>query len=54
VIASIVIFKYWDDILDVFVRDRGHLPYNDDGTTIGSKDIGLLNKKIIKREEKNE
>lgn len=37
VIFSIVLLKYKDDILDVFVRDRGDLEYGDDGTTINSK-----------------
>jgi VMA21-like domain len=33
VIMGIVIVKYYDDILDVFCRGRGHLEYNEDGTT---------------------
>jgi|LauGreDrversion4_2_1035121.scaffolds.fasta_scaffold814230_1 hypothetical protein len=35
VIFCIVVVKYYDDILDVFCRGRGHLEYNDDGTTEG-------------------
>ena len=35
VIFCIVVVKYYDDILDVFCRGRGHLEYNDDGTTDG-------------------
>ena len=32
-IMLIVIVKYYDDILDVFCRGRGHLEYSEDGTT---------------------
>jgi len=35
VLITVGIVKYFDDVLDVFVRDRGHLPYGDDGTTNG-------------------
>lgn len=37
VIFCIVIVKYSGDIMDVFCRGRGHLDYNDDGTTEGVK-----------------
>jgi hypothetical protein len=37
VIFCIVVIKYYDDILDVFCRGRGHLEYNNDGTTEGVK-----------------
>jgi len=37
VIFCIVIVKYSGDIMDVFCRGRGHLEYNDDGTTEGVK-----------------
>ena len=46
VIVGIVIVKYWDDILDVFVRERGHLPYGEDGTTNNSKPDEKIMKKL--------
>ncbi len=43
----IVVIKYSGDILDVFVRDRGHLEYNAQGNTEGVKEHP-------KRKEKND
>ncbi len=54
VIFCIIVVKYYDDILDVFCRGRGHLEYNDDGTTEGVRykeyqpPIIKLNNKLYK------
>ncbi len=48
VILGIVLVKYSSDILDVFVRDRGHLEYGEDGSTNNTK----LNQSAGKRELK--
>ena len=36
-ILCIVLVKYSGDLLDVFVRDRGHFEYTEKGDTEGSK-----------------
>jgi len=50
VIFSILVVKYKDDILDVFVRNRGEYEYTADGTTKGSRKVAKKNEESKEEE----